>query len=279
MNQTSRFHSCQTSAVSAAFDALAGIYDQSWTESELGRHQRQQVWHELQGVFPPGGRLLELGCGTGIDAAYLARAGLRIHAVDASSEMLRLAKARIGRLGLSEAVSFELRAIENLAQIRDSGPFDGIYSNFGALNCVEDPYPVSRELARLLRPGGKLCLCLLGRFCLWETLWFLLHGEPRKSLRRFAGQDGLSVFPASSPPFQVYYPSISTLKGILASHFDLLGFRSIGVLVPPSYAEAWARRHRRLLSGLAAVDRHAGRLPGLRATGDHRLVLFVRRGQ
>jgi SAM-dependent methyltransferase len=193
--------------------------------------------------------------------------------------MLRLARSRVQCLGLCAAVSLELMPIECLAEIRDPGPFDGIYSNFGAFNCIADPGAVSGELARLLRPGGKLVMCLLGRFCLWETAWFVLQGGMRKGFRRFSGMaEGSVGSPGSSPSFRLYYPSISDLRRMLAEHFSLLAFRSIGALVPPSYAENWARRHPRMLDGLAALDFHAGRLPVLRATGDHRLAIFARRG-
>jgi ubiquinone/menaquinone biosynthesis C-methylase UbiE len=72
----------QSSAVAAAFDSLAPHYDAAWTETFIGRLQRQQVWRELQSTFRTGERVLEFGCGTGADAAFLARAGVRVHATD-----------------------------------------------------------------------------------------------------------------------------------------------------------------------------------------------------
>ena len=104
MNRSPQPDSRQLAAVSTAFDAVAAVYDRAWTDSLVGRRQREQVWHAIQGVFPADGRVLELGCGTGTDAAHLARSGLRVHATDASPEMLRLARSTLapgGRLSLA----------------------------------------------------------------------------------------------------------------------------------------------------------------------------------
>jgi ubiquinone/menaquinone biosynthesis C-methylase UbiE len=267
--------SMQTSAVSAAFDAVAETYDQRWTDSPIGRHQRDQVWRAIRDAFPTGARILELGCGTGLDAAHLALSGMRVHAMDTSAQMLRLARARIEGSGLSKSVSFERRPIEALGTLEDAGPFDGIFSNFGAINCVHDLRKLAGDSARLLRPGCKLVLCLLGRFCLWETIWFLCNVQPRKAFRRMSGLAGAAT---AGGAFQVHYPSIAELTQAMSGWFRLLHFRGIGILVPPSYTNEWAGRYPRIIAFAARLDHAAGKLPLLRAAGDHRLAVFCRRG-
>ena len=55
-----------------AFDSLAAKYDDLFTRSVIGRAQRGAVWEALVDRFEPGAHILELNCGTGEDAVYLA---------------------------------------------------------------------------------------------------------------------------------------------------------------------------------------------------------------
>ena len=266
------------SPVASAFDALAADYDATWTDSFIGGLQRRQVWHEVERIFRPGDRILELGCGTGIDAVRLAGIGAQVHALDVSAEMLRATTRKIEREGLSHRITCELRAVEELSGIGGTGLFDGALSNFGVFNCVERLASTAFELARLLRRGGMLVLCIMGRFCAWETAWHLLHGRPRKAFRRlFAPKGGIESSLRSACPFRVFYPSISMLAGAFHEGFYLRSVRSIGVLVPPSYMEGWAVKRRRLVKRLSVWDQRLSQWPVLRATGDHRLAIFVRR--
>ncbi len=267
------------SSVASAFDALAPDYDSLWTNGLAGRLQRQQVWRVVLSLFRPGDRVLELGCGAGTDAACLARAGIRVHATDVSPEMLRAAWAKIDREGLSGMVTFELLSAEQLSELEERGPFDGAFSNFGALNCVQDLRLAAAGLERLVRPEGKVALCFMGRFCAWETAWFLLHGRPRKAFRRLlAGRTGTEASLAPGARLRVFYPSVSELRRAFRRDFDLESSRSIGVLVPPSCAQRWAGSRPEVFDKLSRIDEYLGPWPVLRGAGDHRLAVFVRKG-
>src|SRR5208282_6229160 len=82
------------STAANAFDRAAGSYDELFTRSTIGQAQRKQVWERLLRVFAPGERILELNCGTGEDARFLARQGRSIVACDASMEMIEVARRR-----------------------------------------------------------------------------------------------------------------------------------------------------------------------------------------
>jgi len=71
-----------------AFDRVAASYDDSFTRTVIGQAQRKQVWKRLLKAFAPGDRILELNCGTGEDARFLAIRGRRIVACDGSAEMI-----------------------------------------------------------------------------------------------------------------------------------------------------------------------------------------------
>src|SRR5690348_10540712 len=93
--------------VESPFDALAADYDRAFTTSTIGRHMRAAVWRRLDAVFRPGDRVLELSCGTGEDALYLARKGVRVVATDSSPRMLEKARAKVAQAGLMDLVNVE----------------------------------------------------------------------------------------------------------------------------------------------------------------------------
>jgi ubiquinone/menaquinone biosynthesis C-methylase UbiE len=272
--------------VAAAFDALAPRYDDTWTDSVIGRLQRESVWRAIDGIFTPGGYILDLGCGTGIDAVHLARVGFRVHAIDISEAMLQATQKRSEREGIADRVTFELRALEGLSHLKEPGPFDGAISNFGAFNCVRDLHGVASSLAQLIRPGGALTVCSMGRFCVWESLWYLLHGRPGKAFRRWSGAAPARVCPEGrdeprgvvreTDGFEVYYPTVAQFASAFRKHFRLVHFRSVGVFVPPSCMEGCARAAPALVRGLGRLDSLVGAWPGLRGAGDHRLLILAR---
>ena len=71
----------------AAFDEIAERYDRDWTATQVGVLQRAAVWRTLDRLFGPGDRVLDLGCGTGADAAHLAKRGVQVLAADISPQM------------------------------------------------------------------------------------------------------------------------------------------------------------------------------------------------
>src|SRR5277367_2207624 len=79
---------------SASFDAVAQHYDEIFTISKIGQAQRSSVWKELEKTFRPGERVLELGCGTGADACFLAERGIKVFALDASPQMISVARRK-----------------------------------------------------------------------------------------------------------------------------------------------------------------------------------------
>ena len=272
------------------FDALAGTYDEQFTNSLIGRAQREAVWRELEHVFRPGQHILEINCGTGVDALRLARLGVEVLACDSSSRMIEVARERQRRMRLEASlesapgvtlrapVRFEVVATEEIGSLRQGGStpeFDGVLSNFAGLNCVESLETVARDLARLLKPGAPAALCLFGPCCAWEILWHLAHGHPRKAFRRLRSSGDLAEL-GEGTTVRVRYPTVPALARCFAPQFRLRMWKGVGVAVPPSYVEPLARRFPKALSLLARVDRWLGALPLVRGLGDHMLLVFER---
>ena len=251
------------------FDALAADYDRSFTASAIGQRMRAAVWRRLDTAFAPGERVLELNCGTGEDAVHLAERGVRVLATDVSPGMLAMTRAKVERAGVADRVEVAELPIQDLAR-RPAGRFDGALSNFGGLNCVEDLAGAARALAVAVRPGGRALLCLMGPAVPWEWGWYLAHGEPGKALRRLrrGGTQwrGLTV----------RYPSIGEVRRAFAPRFVQRRVAAIGALVPPTYAEAWAARHPRLLAAHDRWERRAETIPPLPWLADHYLIELER---
>ncbi len=259
----------------APFDHVAETYDEVFTDSPIGRAQRGAVWRELDRCFQRGQRILELNCGTGVDAVHLAGLGVEVLACDAAPRMIEIAKRRLNSPGLGAHVEFRVVATERIAGLEIEGPFDGAFSNFGGLNCVEDLGAVAHDLGRLLRPGATALLCILGRRAAWEIAWYLGHGNPRKALRRFQ-RGGTTGWLAERVTVKVYYPSVRAVAGSFSPEFRLLRIKGIGVTVPPSYVGALAQRFPRVLRTLTQIDARVSSLPVLRAMADHILFEFQR---
>jgi SAM-dependent methyltransferase len=258
----------------APFDAVAEAYDRVFTDSAIGQAQRASVWRELRRAFGSGSRILELGCGTGVDACFLAEQGVEVIACDSSAAMIRVAERRVRDRGLG-SVELRVLAAENISDLPAQGLLDGAFSNFGALNCLENLSRLAANLARLLRPGATVLLCLMGPFCAWEVLWYLGRGEGRKAFRR-QRRGGVTATLAPGAFIPVRYPTVGFLASAFAPHFRLICWKGVGLAVPPSYMESWAARSPRILEWAVRMDLVLERCPGIRSLSDHILLKFER---
>ena len=251
------------------FEALAADYDRTFTHGAIGRRMRAAVWRRLDAAFAPGDRVLELNCGTGEDAVHLGRRGVRVLATDVTPGMLAMAGAKIARAGLADLVEVAPLAVEDLPHLR-ADAFDGVLSNFGGLNCVEDLSGAARAMAARVRPGGRALLCVMGPIVPWEWGWFLAHGQPDKARRRLR-QSGTHW-----RGLTIRYPTIGDVRRAFAQHFTQRRVAAVGAFVPPSFAEPWAARHPRLLAALDALERRAEATWPLPWLADHFLIELER---
>ena len=255
----------------AAFDAVAERFDARYGGWKSVAAQRRAVRAALIEAFAPGARILEIGGGTGEDAEWLAGQKREVLLTDVSPAMIRLATGKLRGLGLP--VPLVSAAEQLVASVGGTtGPFDGAFSNFAALNCVTDLAAVGRGLAALVRPGGRVLLVVFGTCPCGEWLVELLRGRARLAFRRMSRGDVPARLGGNE--FVVRYHRQRDLVRALAPHFRLLDRRGIGVFVPPSAAEPWISAHPRLLSVLERLDHRLGRV--LAPFGDHVLYEFER---
>jgi ubiquinone/menaquinone biosynthesis C-methylase UbiE len=259
------------SAAGAAFDRLAEGYDRIFTDSLIGRAQRDAVWKVLIRTFQKNDNILELNCGTGEDAIFLAGKGISVFACDASQQMIDRAEQRLRHTSPQVSAVFCELPTERIGELHPETQFDGAFSNFSGLNCVADLSVVASSIERLIRQNGRLVLCFSTRFCLIEILYYLIRGQWRKALRRCKGYTEVTL---DDVQFTVYYPTVRQIRRHFAPGFRLYSRTGIGVAVPPSYLEPWARRHPGIFRLLCRLEGLLATLPFFRSTGDHVLLCF-----
>ena len=219
-----------------AFDAHAANYDRQFTNTAPGARMRRSVWKRCEARFPQGASILEMNCGTGEDARWLAEHGVKVLATDISPAMLAVAKAKVN----SPLVRFRELAWEDLAALAE-GPFDGALSNFGGLNCVEDLRPVAQALAAKLRPAAIAILCIMGPVVPSEWVRFLARGNPSAAFRRL--KRGGTQWSGAT----IRYPSIGQTRRAFSPEFRMLRVSAIGSILPlPSLADHYLMELERL---------------------------------
>jgi SAM-dependent methyltransferase len=112
-------------------------------------------------MLQPGEQVLDLGTGTGsiaVEAAASVMPGGNVTAVDISPEMLALARRRIASLGLGNITFREGRAEEIPAP---SGQIDAVLASLSLMYAIDRP-AAAGEIARVLRPGGRLVAAVWG---------------------------------------------------------------------------------------------------------------------
>jgi 2-polyprenyl-3-methyl-5-hydroxy-6-metoxy-1,4-benzoquinol methylase len=114
----------------------------------FGLHMRTSAVHRAAGERP--GRLLDVGCATGVFLDGMRRLGWQVQGVEPSPYAVRYARERFG-----------LDVFEGLLERAElpAASFDAI-TMWDVLEHVHEPRPVLAELSRLLRPGGVLVLSL-----------------------------------------------------------------------------------------------------------------------
>lgn len=250
-----------------AFDHIGARYDVEFTNTELSRWFRQRVWERLGVLFKPGDHVLELGCGTGEDAIWLAKRGVHVLASDGSQAMLDETARKAKAEGVASQIEIRQLDLTQAAQwTLPTKAFDGAYSNYGPLNCVGDWRAIGEQLSQAIRPGGKVGLGVMGPLCPWEVFWHAIHGDFRTATRRFRKS---TVAHLDGSYFNVYYPTPGRLQRDLGPGFRRVLLWGLGVFLPPSDLYKPVGRRPWLARPLLALERLTAPHWPFKFLGDH----------
>lgn len=239
----------------SGFDHIAEEYDSDFSCSPVGQLQRQRVHHFLgQELGRTSLRVLEINCGTGEDAIWLAERGHHVIATDSSAEMINITMQKIKGRYFEGVVQARQISFNELNDVFMPQSFDLVFSDFGGLNCI--PENVMRTLLQdiyaLLKPGGKFIAVIMGRKCLWERGYYLLKGNGKEAFRRSSKQS-VAVSLGSNPQ-PTWYFAPSEIINLSAEYFYCRNLKPVGIAVPPSYLNPFFAKKKWLLSTLNTLE-------------------------
>ena len=257
-----------------SFDIHAKNYDTVFTNSQIGKAQRDRVYHFLNQHISLDKNLtiLELNCGTGEDANYFAKKGHTVFATDISSEMIKVAKEK----NKNTNVKFQQLDITKITSETFTEKFDLIFSNFGGLNCLS-PQELEKFISisnTLLTPTGKLALVIMPKNCLWERFYFSIKGEFKKARRRNTDKPVLVNVEGIQVPTCYYNPK--ELVSLASNNYKTKAIKPIGIKIPPSYLESFFSNKKGLLKTYIWAEKlFANRFWAKYA--DHYLIVFQKK--
>jgi len=182
-----------------------------WRTADIGiitDRLEQALILELSGNLA-GLRALDVGCGDGELALQLWERGAEVTGIDTSQEMIEAARLRAKNRNAT--ITFAVAAAEQLPF--ESERFDIIVA-VTILCFVQDAAPVFREMARVLRPAGRLIIGELGKWSSWSAvrrirawggsaLWRRARFRTERELRSLGGRAALTVETVRGA---IYYP-------------------------------------------------------------------------
>jgi ubiquinone biosynthesis O-methyltransferase len=222
----------------------------SWRAAPLGsitEKIEQRLILDMMGELA-GRRILDAGCGDGALACAAASRGAVVTGIDPDPAMLDAARSRATEAGVR--ATFLNGRVERLPF--PDASFD-VVASITVLCFVPDAAGAVREMARVLRPSGRLVLGELGRWSLWAAIrrirgwlgsatWKAARFRTAAELRALAERAGLSVTAIRGA---VYYPPVGWLARALAPIDSWLGglttfgaaFIALGAVSPDRHRE------------------------------------------
>lgn len=258
------------------FDHVATCYDDSFTNSIIGKAQRKLVWEYLEKIMAnqEGLKILELNCGTGEDAKWMAQHGANVLATDISTEMIKLTETKMDANGLHQKVTCKQMDINSIDAVIGGEKFDLVFSNFGGLNCIA-PEKLNNllqyQLPSLLNKNGKMIFVVMPTFCLWESFYHTIILKRKNIFRRFSSKP-LQASIGDGEVVKIWYYSPRWMKRHLPGNIEIQSLKPIGFFVPPSYLNHFFSNKPNFFRLLQWFEKKTSNIEILASASDHYLI-------
>jgi ubiquinone/menaquinone biosynthesis C-methylase UbiE len=254
----------------ADFDHAAKNYDNHFTYSEIGKKQRNLVYENLQKQLKNTKKIIEINCGTGEDAIWLAQQEFQVTATDISEKMIEIAQSKSN----VNHLTFKVLDINTLS--KETENYNFLFSNFGGLNCLtkKELALFFNSAAKILAEKAKMSLVIMPKNTIWEQFYFVLKLDFKAAFRRkkevaFANVDGEKV--------ATYYYNPKDIVTLSETNFEFLEVKPVGFFIPPSYLEPFFKNKKPVLNGLTFLENKIKNRSFLSKYADHYIITLQKR--
>lgn len=265
------------------YDLLAASYDQDIGSNPIGLRMRDVFRRALLALFHPGDRVFEIGCGTGLEAIWLANRGIEVVATDISNNMLLEVRAKAKVAGLSHRVHCRQLAAHEVGLLSSEFggiPFDGGFCHAGGLNMEPNISQVPGQVRSLLRADGHFVLSVINKTSLFEVLFYSFVLRPRKAFRRL---DNVVPIPISrKKPLNRYvigarFFSPSDIVRLFHEGFVAESIEGLEIFLPPSNLADHFSTFRPFFGPLEFLESRLSKKWPLNTWGHHTILTLRRK--
>ena len=255
--------------IEKGFSKISHHYEKLDKTSSLINWMRKKVRNHLHKELKPASKILEINCGSGIDAVYLAKNGCNVHATDIAPGMIDFVTSKIKSESLKENLSCERLSFNELNKLNPQ-KYNHIFSNFGGLNCSseEELQEVFSLFKQLLSPHGKITLVLMPKICMWEFLK-IFKGD-KTAFRRLKKNGVLANIEGEQ--VHTYYHSATIIKKLLLKDFKNFKVENICFLAPTGNRVNFPEKYPVLFKSLGLLDDISNKIPFFRGYGDYYIL-------
>ena len=256
----------------ASFDREASKYDSNFTKSSIGKAQRDMVHCHIKKYLNQPLNILEINCGTGVDAIWLAQQEHTIIATDISEKMILEASNKINLKNLT----FMQLDLLNVHDKFKETKFDFLLSNFGGLNCLakNELTLFLKNIHSILNKEARLALVIMPKNTLWEQLYFLFKRNLKEAFRR---KKKSTIANVANEFITTYYYNPKDIISLSQKNFKIIECKPIGFFVPPSYLEPFVKKNMIVFRILKKLELISKNLYFLSKYADHYLIVLEKK--
>jgi ubiquinone/menaquinone biosynthesis C-methylase UbiE len=261
--------------IKEAFDTAALTYDELESRNEILKWMRGTVHKIYLQNFRAGDKLLELNAGTGTDALLLAEHGIKVLATDISDKMIDIIKEKVIRTGRSKQaeniIGTEVYGFNDIDKIGKNN-FDGVISNFGGLNCINDFSKLRDDLSANIKQGGKFIAVVMNRTCPWEIFYYAARFDFKNVFRR-AKEGGIDAA-LGNENVRTYYFTPSQFAEFFKNQFKVKRIYTLGLFTPPPFLIGVYRKLKPLVKLFMKTDEVVKGVFPFNRIGDHFIIIM-----
>lgn len=258
-----------------SFDKIANAFDVQDRANPIIGWMRGIVHKIYLKNFKNGDALLELNAGTGIDAIYLAERGINIYATDISTGMQSYLIEKIKNSAeLQDKIIIKPYSFYDVDKV-DKDHFDGVISNFGGLNCINDFVKLRDDIAAKTKPGALFIAAVMNKICPWEMLYFILKFDFKKAFRRFK-QEGIEGS-IDDQFVKTFYFTPKEFGKNFKPYFKIKRVYSLGLFTPSPYMVGLYHKIKPLIKLWMLMDELVKGVFPFNRIGDHFIIIMKRK--